>query len=285
MSTFPTPPTAKPPSNMKLDETLQDLYRTADKTRAEFSNNAERAVAYYGELVKFVSQIQPASRANDLLDVGCGSGWSSFSFARNGYQTTGIDLNSRSFEPPSAHNLTLLEGSALALSFADCMFDIVVAYQCLEHMPDPELALREMTRVCRTGGIICIVGPNLVSPFLPIKALIKECISGQIVLKRKQTTPKHPYGNTAGEHIQSFLKVSAILSRKLLTSQPSFTMRVPDVRPPFVADNDACYLCNPTDIVRYFQNGSFRILRKGKDGRSAVSNLLAGGTWVAAQRL
>jgi SAM-dependent methyltransferase len=269
----------------KPDDTLQELYRTAAQTRAEFSKDAERAVAYYAELVKFVSLAAPPSPGSDLLDVGCGSGWSSFSFARAGYQTTGIDLNPQSFEPSHAQNLTFREGSALALPFENATFDVVVTYQCLEHIPKPEAALNEMVRVCRPAGTICIVGPNLVTPFLPMKFLVREFFTGSLVLRRDRTTPSHPYGNTAAEHLKSFIGISGLFMRKLFESRPSFTMRIPDLTPPFHADNDACYLCNPIDLVRFFRTSGFRILRRGKYGRSDASSLFAGGTWIAAERI
>jgi SAM-dependent methyltransferase len=273
------------PKDAKPDDTLQDLYRTAAHTRAEFSRDAERACAYYAEVVKFVSLAAPPSASSDLLDVGCGSGWSSFSFARAGYQATGIDLNSRAFEPPDTRNLSFREGSALAVPFEDASFDVVVTYQCLEHIPDPEAALNEMVRVCRPGGTICIVGPNLVTPFLPMKFLFRELFTGSLVLRRDRTTPSHPYGNTAAEHLMRFIGISELFTRKLLEPRPFFTMRVPDLIPPFYADNDACYLCNPIDLVRFFHASGCQILRRGKYGRSAASSLFAGGTWIAAKRI
>jgi hypothetical protein len=39
------------------------------------------------------------------------------------------------------------------------------------------------------------------------------------------------------------------LAGKLISWSSRFTMREPDSVPPFHADNDACYLCNPTDLT------------------------------------
>ncbi|HEU5116751.1 MAG TPA: hypothetical protein VFT74_08770 [Isosphaeraceae bacterium] len=54
--------------------------------------------------------------------------------------------------------------------------------------------------------------------------------------------------------------------------------------PPFHADNDACYLCNPVDLVKCFRQRGFRIERKSKPAGAPLVYLFAGGTWVAARK-
>jgi SAM-dependent methyltransferase len=47
------------------------------------------------------------------------------------------------------------------LPYADNAFDFVTNIGGLEHVPDMEVALREMARVCADEGRICIVVPNV----------------------------------------------------------------------------------------------------------------------------
>ena len=101
---------------------------------------------------------------------------------------------------------------------------------------------------------------------------------------RRPDTPRHPYGNTLGEMIAAGVTRGFQLAGKLLRRRPHFSMRQPDDRPPFHADNDACYLCNPTDLIAFFRRRGFTIDRRGKPGRPPLSYLLAGGTWVAARK-
>ncbi len=49
--------------------------------------------------------------------------------------------------------------SALALPFGDGIFDGVICTEVLEHVPEPELALREIFRVLRPGGLAYITVP------------------------------------------------------------------------------------------------------------------------------
>jgi hypothetical protein len=75
-----------------------------------------------------------------------------------------------------------------------------------------------------------------------------------------------------------------MLAGKLASRSANFSMREPDLAPPFHADNDACYWCNPTDLIHYFQERGFEILAHGRHGRLPLAWLFAGGTWVAARK-
>ncbi len=50
-------------------------------------------------------------------------------------------------------------GDAAALPFPDMTFDTVVAFQVLEHLPEPKLALEEMFRVLRPEGTLLLTTP------------------------------------------------------------------------------------------------------------------------------
>jgi hypothetical protein len=96
--------------------------------------------------------------------------------------------------------------------------------------------------------------------------------------------PRHPYGNTVGESLAGAFMNSCRLVAKLLRRGPHFTMREPDTTPPFHADNDAVYLCNPTDLIKFFKNQACRVTRRERPGRLPLSYPFAGGTWVAARK-
>jgi SAM-dependent methyltransferase len=270
---------------------VQEMYaRTPEGTRPAFQEDKSKALGYYRDFVDFVRSVASVdafeNRKPHILDVGCGCGWSSYAFALAGYRATGIDLNAAAFEPPATPDLTLQEASATDLPFADDTFDIVATYQCIEHVPDPEAALREMARVCRPGGFVCIVGPNLVSPAFPLRWVVNTLLGKEkILLRRTATTPRHPYGNTLPENLVSIPVTTVRLLRKLVAPNPTFTLRAPDTVPPFHSDNDACYLCNPVDFLKYFPKHGFAVRQTGKPGRPPLSYLVAGGTWIAAQKL
>lgn len=54
------------------------------------------------------------------------------------------------------HPLNTVQADALALPFRDDTFDLVLSQATLEHVTDPQQAVREMTRVLRPGGRLYI---------------------------------------------------------------------------------------------------------------------------------
>ena len=52
------------------------------------------------------------------------------------------------------HNLRMELGSAEALPFADESFDLVMSRYAIHHFADPQTVLSEMSRVCKTGGLV-----------------------------------------------------------------------------------------------------------------------------------
>src|SRR6185312_11938075 len=196
----------------------------------------------------------------------------------------GVDLTTDAIEVPGNDRLRFAEGDATALPFADASFDVVCAYQMLEHVPDPGAALGEFARVLRPGGFVCVVGPNLVTPISELRGLLSHVWRVRpisTIFVRRPGMPRHPSGNTLPESAVSLVQTSARLTAKLASPRPRFEMRVPDTVPPFHADNDACYLCCPVDLIRFFGGLGFSVVRSAKPGRPAFTGPIAAGTWFA----
>jgi SAM-dependent methyltransferase len=222
-----------------------------------------------------------------MLDVGCGNGWSAYAFAARGFEVVGVDLNPDAFEPSTLANLRLQRGSVLSLPFEDASFDRVGGYQMLEHVPDPESALGEMLRVTRPGGTVSIVSPNLLSALNSLRGIGYYAWKNRpvrTIFFRTPEMPRHPWGNTLPEAVGILIGNGFRLAGKLLARRPHFLMREPDLRPPFHADNDACYVCNPVDLVKFFRSRGCPILRNGRYGWPPLSWLVASGTYVTARK-
>ncbi len=266
-------------------EEQQRIYASSREAVRVRGMGEMEALAYYRTYADFVVQSSPHAGGR-LLDVGCGNGWSAFAFARRGFNVMGVDLNPDAFEPPPHPKLRLQEGSVLSLPFPDASFDLVASYQMLEHVPAPASALREMLRVVRPGGTISIVSPNLLSILSSLRGIVIYVWRNRplrTILVRSPEMPRHPSGNTLPELVGSLFGNAGRLAGKLMARQPHFSMREPDLKPPFHADNDACYLCNPVDLLKFFRSQGCRILRNGQYNRPPLSWLVTSGTYVTAR--
>jgi len=98
--------------------------------------------------------------ASQVLDVGCGTGSLSFCLADDPEVcgVHGIDLSPDYIAYAKQKNedsrLTFQVGDACSLPFPDTSFDHALSMLVLQFVPRSDVALREMRRVTRRGGVI-----------------------------------------------------------------------------------------------------------------------------------
>jgi ubiquinone/menaquinone biosynthesis C-methylase UbiE len=99
----------------------------------------------------------------ETLEVAIGSGLNLPSYSPRVTRATGVDLSSemlrKARERAEALGLPidLRQADAEALPFDDASFDTVAISLALCTIPDPEKALRELSRVCRPTGRIVLL--------------------------------------------------------------------------------------------------------------------------------
>jgi SAM-dependent methyltransferase len=98
-----------------------------------------------------------------ILNVGCGPGRSSQYLSSFGVVTS-IEYDKDCCEFASERTgLQIINGSITALPFQDEMFDLVCAFDVIEHVEDDQLAVSEMKRVAKKEGVIFITVPTFMS--------------------------------------------------------------------------------------------------------------------------
>jgi ubiquinone/menaquinone biosynthesis C-methylase UbiE len=99
-----------------------------------------------------------------VLDAGCGTGYGTAHLAQSAGRVTGMDVADEAIGF-AAHsyplaNATWLRGSCLHLPFANGAFDLVVAFEVIEHVGDYRAFLDECARVMDRRGILVVSSPN-----------------------------------------------------------------------------------------------------------------------------
>jgi ubiquinone/menaquinone biosynthesis C-methylase UbiE len=95
-----------------------------------------------------------------FLDAGCGEGFVAELLLKQmpGLELTGFDFNPDAVEIAKTKNpgATFITASIFDLPFDDNSFDVVGCFEVLEHLVNPEQALKELTRVASKAVIVSV---------------------------------------------------------------------------------------------------------------------------------
>jgi SAM-dependent methyltransferase len=107
------------------------------------------------------TQVKKISSNNKLniLNIGVSTGASSQMLQEFG-EVTSIEYDQFCVDFVNAKtNLNVQQGSILELQFDNNQFDLVCAFDVIEHVEDDQLAINEMYRVCKPGGNVIVTVP------------------------------------------------------------------------------------------------------------------------------
>jgi ubiquinone/menaquinone biosynthesis C-methylase UbiE len=118
----------------------------------------EQRRAWLDLLSHFSGKVQ-----QQVLDVGCGTGFIAFRFAELGHIVTGIDFSPQMIDracqkaKEAGLKIDFHVGDASALDCGSAMYDIVAARHVIWNLPDPEAGLAEWLRVLRPEGRLLLI--------------------------------------------------------------------------------------------------------------------------------
>ncbi len=99
-----------------------------------------------------------------VLDAGCGTGYGSAELAQSAAEVTGVDIAPDAIEYANANypiaGLRFLESSCASVPFPAEWFDVVVAFEVIEHLTDYHAFLNECARVLTHHGLLIVSSPN-----------------------------------------------------------------------------------------------------------------------------
>lgn len=144
-----------------------------------------------------------------LLDVGCGQRPLINVLERHTQTCVGLETDRARY----AHGpRPEVWGSALSLPFQDRAFDTVVAFQVLEHVPEPARMVAQMARVMRPGAHLILTAPHMwgiheePEDYFRFTGYGLAYLAGAAGLQVLRVTPLAGYWVTAGARLCHYLQ-------------------------------------------------------------------------------
>lgn len=136
-------------------------------------------------LFDFIFQNRPRT----ILEVGCGEGIA-LHYA-NPAQYVGVDTSfARLRFASTLHKgqpFMFIQGDGICLPFSSERFDLVFCNGTLHHLPKSQVFpfIQEMGRICKKGGSVAVIEPNVYNPSSLLLALLRKPERGILHCKSK----------------------------------------------------------------------------------------------------
>jgi len=99
-----------------------------------------------------------------VLDAGSGTGYGAAELAQSAASVVGLEIDRHAVEYARSNyplpNLSFEVGSCTAMSFAGQSFDLIVAFEVIEHLAEYAKFLDECARVLSPQGMLIVSSPN-----------------------------------------------------------------------------------------------------------------------------
>lgn len=96
-----------------------------------------------------------------LLDVGCGTGWTTRIYADHGFAVTGLEPSRVRAEYARANYGIEVVSDYIENAGFDQEFDVVVLRHIIEHFADPGAVLHKIRSFLKPDGVVLVVVPNI----------------------------------------------------------------------------------------------------------------------------
>ncbi|OIQ59000.1 class I SAM-dependent methyltransferase [Neomoorella thermoacetica] len=124
----------------------------------KFDENRINRAEYFLELIlKIVGKSFLVGER--FLDIGGGTGTNAAVIGRNFTEKYSLDIKIPPVEKRMP-GVIYIQGDAHCLQYDDNFFDVVSLFSVIEHLKNPQVALKEAARVLKQGGLLIIQGPN-----------------------------------------------------------------------------------------------------------------------------
>ena len=137
-------------------EELQEVY---DRYGEEFFVLPE-SIAASGDYPDYRRRFIDFRQTNRLLEIGTAAGAFLIRCRKDGWDTYGVELSAPSSRlAREQHGLNVITGTIHDGGYENDFFDVVVAWQTLEHVTNPREVIKEVWRILRPKGLFVLSVP------------------------------------------------------------------------------------------------------------------------------
>lgn len=111
---------------------------------------------------KKIQEIKKMFSPSSLLDIGCAMGILLEEAEKAGFTARGIDISKDAAAYCRKKKLDVLEGtlSSIGHKLSDNSFDVVTAFEIIEHERDPMRMMKRVYTLLKKGGVAVVTTPN-----------------------------------------------------------------------------------------------------------------------------
>ena len=115
-------------------------------------------------LARYVAFMHPFCTHKIVLDAACGTGYGTQILSWAADSAFGIDIEPSAIEYAeemyATDRTTFVIGDVTKMPFPDKMFDVVVSFETIEHLKEPEKFVDEAWRVLADDGVFIVSAPE-----------------------------------------------------------------------------------------------------------------------------
>lgn len=146
---------------------LRDVYET--RGRLEYAEPVTPDPTLDRKFEVISDELRRLPPASSILDAGCGDGRYLAALPNLGpipARIVGVDIAESILQTAAAAtaragvHAELVRANLERLPFADAEFDLVLCFQAIEHLLDPDAGIQELARVLAPGGVLVLTTDN-----------------------------------------------------------------------------------------------------------------------------
>ncbi|MGB7842678.1 MAG: class I SAM-dependent methyltransferase, partial [Salinimicrobium sp.] len=155
LATFPRPALNELPDFYKSEK-----YISHTDSKRSFLDKIYQVVKSYmlQRKITWIEEKKPTK--GKILDLGAGTGDFLVQAEKSGWEVSGIEPNEGARKLASEKGVDLLENSS---EFSDHSFDVISMWHVLEHVPDLDKQIKELSRLLKPDGLLVVAVPNFKS--------------------------------------------------------------------------------------------------------------------------